>query len=148
MPAFSSVGPDDPRSRGYLCPKAYAMKEVYEDPDRLRAPIRKRYDGSWEEISWDEAFDYAADRLRAIRDTHGPNANGFYIGNPTGHNVGGQIYIPPLMGGLGTQRSFSAGTNGRSSLLEMLHRPRELCGGQTQLRRQGLRVPTGRPRAS
>ena len=27
--------PDDPRSRGYLCPKAYAMKEVYEDPDRF-----------------------------------------------------------------------------------------------------------------
>ena len=102
--------PDDPRSRGYLCPKAYAMKEVYEDPDRLRGPIRKLPDGSWEEISWDEALDYAADRLRAIRDTHGPNANGFYIGNPTGHNVGGQIYLPPLMGGLGTQRSFSAGT--------------------------------------
>jgi len=102
--------PDDPRSRGYLCPKAYAMKEVYEDPERLRTPIRKRADGSWEEISWETAFDYAADRLRAIRDTHGSNANGFYIGNPTGHNVGAQLYIPPLMGGLGTQRSFSAGT--------------------------------------
>ena len=102
--------PDDPRSRGYLCPKAYAMKEVYEDPDRLRAPIRKCEDGSWEEISWEDALDYAADRLRSIRDDHGPNANGFYIGNPTGHNVGGQVYIPPLMGGLATQRSFSAGT--------------------------------------
>ena len=102
--------PEDPRSRGYLCPKAYAMKEIFEDPERLRAPIRKREDGSWEEISWDEAFDFAAQRLAEIRDTHGPDANGYYIGNPTGHNVGAQLYVPPLIAGLGTQRSFSAGT--------------------------------------
>ena len=102
--------PDDPRSQGYLCPKAYAMKEIYEDPDRLRKPIRKKDDGSWEEISWEEALSYTAERLRDIRDTHGPNANGYYIGNPTGHNVGGQLYIPPLLGGLQTERSFSAAT--------------------------------------
>ncbi|MEE3331779.1 MAG: molybdopterin-dependent oxidoreductase [Myxococcota bacterium] len=102
--------PDDPRSQGYLCPKAYAMKEIYEDSERLRAPIRKREDGSWEEIDWDTALDLAADKLREIRDTHGNNANGFYIGNPTGHNVGGQLYIPPLIGALDTQRSFSAAT--------------------------------------
>ena len=106
--------PDDPRSEGYLCPKAYAMKEIYEDPERLRSPIRKTVDASgnvgWEEIDWDTALDYAAERLRAIRDTHGNDANGYYIGNPTGHNVGAQLYIPPLIGALGTMRSFSAGT--------------------------------------
>jgi anaerobic selenocysteine-containing dehydrogenase len=101
---------DDPRSRGYLCPKAYAMKEIYEDPERLRKPIRKRQDGSWEELEWEEALTFTADRLRAIRETHGANANGYYIGNPTGHNVGGQLYIPALLGGLQTQRSFSAAT--------------------------------------
>jgi anaerobic selenocysteine-containing dehydrogenase len=102
--------PDDPRSRGYLCPKAYAMKEIYEDPERLRQPIRKRGDGSWEELEWDEALDYCATRLREIRDTHGPNANGYYIGNPTGHMVGGQLYIPPLVNALGSERGFSAAT--------------------------------------
>ena len=103
--------PDDPRSRGYLCPKAYAMKEIFEDPERLRRPLRKRDDGTWEEMEWDAALDLAASRLRAIRDAHGPNANGYYIGNPTGHNVGGQVYIPALIGGLAnTQRSFSAAT--------------------------------------
>ncbi len=101
---------DDPRSRGYLCPKAYAMKEVYEDPERLRKPIRKRKDGSWEELEWEEALVYTTERLREIRDTHGANANGYYIGNPTGHNVGGQLYIPALLGGMQTERSFSAAT--------------------------------------
>ena len=102
--------PDDPRSQGYLCPKAYAMKEIFEDPERLRRPLRKQDDGSWEEIGWDEAFDYAAERLRAIKEQHGADANGYYIGNPTGHNLGGQLYIPALLGGLDTERSFSAGT--------------------------------------
>ena len=102
--------PEDARSQGYLCPKAYAMKEIYEDPERIKHPLRKREDGSWEEIGWDEAFDYAATRLRAIKEEHGANANGFYIGNPTGHNVGGQLYLVPLMNVLESQRSFSAGT--------------------------------------
>jgi len=102
--------PEDVRSRGYLCPKAYAMKEVYEDPERLKKPIRKTADGGWEEIDWETAFDLAATRLREIRERHGADANGYYIGNPTGHNAGGQLYLPPLMNGLGTWRGFSAAT--------------------------------------
>ena len=102
--------PEDPRSQGYICPKALAMKEIYEDPDRLKRPIRKNDDGSWTEIGWEEALDLAATRLREIKETWGANANGFYIGNPTGHNVGAQLYLPPVMNALGTQRSFSAAT--------------------------------------
>lgn len=102
--------PDDPRSEGYLCPKAYAMKEIYEDPERLRRPIRKEPDGSWTEIGWDKALELAATKLREIKERYGANANGYYIGNPTGHNVGAQLYIPPFISGLDTQRSFSAAT--------------------------------------
>lgn len=102
--------PDDERSRGYLCPKAYAMKEIYEDPERLRAPIKKNADGSWSEIGWDEAMALAASKLLEIKEKYGANANGYYIGNPTGHNVGAQLYLMPIMNGLGTQRSFSAAT--------------------------------------
>jgi anaerobic selenocysteine-containing dehydrogenase len=102
--------PEDARSEGYLCPKAYAMKEIYEDSERLKRPIRKTASGDWEEISWDEALDYAVGRLSEIRDAHGANANGYYIGNPTGHNVGGQLYLVPLMNALASQRGFSAGT--------------------------------------
>ena len=101
---------DDQRSEGYLCPKAYAMKEIYEDAERLKKPIRKRGDGSWEEIEWDEAMEFATAKLLEIKEAHGANANGYYIGNPTGHNVGAQLYLPPLMNGLGTERSFSAAT--------------------------------------
>jgi len=102
--------PEDERSRGYLCPKAYAMKEIYEDPERLRRPMRKNAAGEWDEIGWDEAMELAVSKLLEIKERHGREAIGYYIGNPTGHNVGAQLYIPPFIAGLDTPRSFSAAT--------------------------------------
>jgi len=102
--------PDDFRSRGYLCPKAYAMQGVYEDPDRIRTPLRKRPDGSWEALAWNEAFAYAGERLRAIRAAHGPAALGAFIGEPTGHNLGALLYTTFFMRALQSPRMFSSAT--------------------------------------
>ncbi len=101
--------PDDPRSRGHLCPKAYALKGVHEDPDRLRQPLRRR-GSDWEEVGWDEAFDFAAERLAEIRGQHGNDAVGLYIGNPTGFDVGSMLYNRALAGALATPRTFSGAT--------------------------------------
>mgnify|MGYP000013967416 CR=1 FL=1 len=46
---------NDPLSKGYLCPKAFALKDIYEDPDRLRAPM-KRVGDVWRKISWEQAY--------------------------------------------------------------------------------------------
>ncbi|HSF77815.1 MAG TPA: hypothetical protein VLA38_04300, partial [Steroidobacteraceae bacterium] len=46
----------DPFSRGHICPQAVAIKDIHEDPDRLRHPVRRHGDG-WQRISWDEALD-------------------------------------------------------------------------------------------
>jgi anaerobic selenocysteine-containing dehydrogenase len=35
--------PDDPLSRGHICPKAVALKDIHEDPDRLRYPVRRSH---------------------------------------------------------------------------------------------------------
>ncbi|MBY0400614.1 molybdopterin-dependent oxidoreductase [Myxococcota bacterium] len=102
--------PDDFRSRGYLCPKSQAMKAVYEDPDRIKRPLRKRADGSFEEIGWDEAFAYAAQKLRLIREQYGPQAVGVFIGEPTGHNLGALLYTTLFMRALETPRAFSSAT--------------------------------------
>lgn len=101
--------PDDPRSRGYICPKVLAPQAIYEDPDRIRRPLRRTPQG-WQEIGWDEALDEAATRLRAIREAHGPNALGTYIGNPTGHNVGAGLWSGMFIQALGSQRIFSGAT--------------------------------------
>src|SRR5262245_32922018 len=101
--------PDDPRSRGFLCPKAYALKGVYEDPDRLRAPLRRTKAG-WETLDWEDAFDLAADGIRRVQAEHGRSAVGAYIGNPTGFDVGSMLYNGLLMGALRSPRMFSGAT--------------------------------------
>jgi anaerobic selenocysteine-containing dehydrogenase len=97
----------DPFSRGYICPKAYGMKGLQDDPDRLRAPLRRNGD-SWEEISWDAAYTLVAERLGALREEHGVEALGSYIGNPNAHCMGSAFFLPALLRSLGSRRRFSA----------------------------------------
>ena len=76
--------PDDVFSRGHICPKGPALRELYETPERLRTPMRRTATG-FEPIGWDEAFAEAAARLREIRARDGNDAVAFYIGNPAAH---------------------------------------------------------------
>ena len=97
----------DPFSRGHICPKAVALKDVHEDPDRLRRPVR-RVGTEWVEISWDQAFDLVARNLVQVRQQHGANAVGIYQGNPTVHNWGNITHSPMFLGQLKTRNRFSA----------------------------------------
>lgn len=98
---------DDPFSRGHICPKAAALKDLHEDPDRLRRPVRR--DGTaWRELDWDEAFDLVAARLREVQAHHGRDAVAVYQGNPTVHSLGAMLYSPPLVRALRTRNRFSA----------------------------------------
>jgi anaerobic selenocysteine-containing dehydrogenase len=36
---------DDPHSKGFLCPKARALSDLHDDPDRLRHPLVRTADG-------------------------------------------------------------------------------------------------------
>lgn len=98
---------DDPFSKGYICPKAPAIADLHHDPDRLQRPV-VRDGSSWRELAWDEAFDLVAERLGAVRDAHGRDAVGLYVGNPTVHNLGLMTYGRLLVNALGTRSQFSA----------------------------------------
>src|SRR5437870_10014008 len=76
------ANPDDVFSRGHICPKAFALREIVEDPDRLRAPMRRVGPDRFEPVSWDDAFAEAGARLRAIRREHGRDSIALYVGNP------------------------------------------------------------------
>ncbi len=99
--------PDDPFSRGHICPKAAALADIHHDPDRLRQPLRRTPAG-WVPLSWDEALDETAQRLRQIQAQHGRNAVGVYTGNPTVHNLGAILYNAPFIRALRTRQRFSA----------------------------------------
>ncbi len=98
---------EDVFSKGHICPKAVALKDLYEDPDRLRYPLRK-VDGKWERMEWEDAFEYVADRLVSIQKQHGDNAVGIYQGNPSIHNLGTTLFSPNFVRSLKTTNRFSA----------------------------------------
>src|SRR5215813_9792766 len=97
---------DDPFSRGFICPKAYGVKELCADPDRLRQPVRRTADG-WEEITWEEAYAEVSSRLLAIREQHGNDAIGMYLGNPIVHDLA-FLYYPILKRVLASRNVFNA----------------------------------------
>ncbi|HKS14448.1 MAG TPA: molybdopterin-dependent oxidoreductase [Pseudomonas sp.] len=99
--------PDDPFSRGHICPKAIALQDIQNDPDRLRQPHR-RIGERWEAIGWEEAFTFAADRLWAIQQAHGHDAVAVYQGNPSVHNYGLMTHSNYFLGLLKTRNRFSA----------------------------------------
>ncbi|HYR95263.1 MAG TPA: molybdopterin oxidoreductase family protein [Candidatus Binatus sp.] len=99
----------DPFSRGFICPKGYALKELDADPDRLRTPFVRR-DGVLEPATWDDAFAEVARRLGPILQEHGRDAVGVYVGNPSAHNMALSMYGPVLLRALGTKNFFSAST--------------------------------------
>ena len=103
---------NDPLSRGHICPKAVALKDIQEDPDRLRRPVKRVEDENgeqqWEEISWEEALDTAARGLVDIHERHGVHAIGVYLGNPSVHNYGMMTHQGNLFRHLRTNNRFSA----------------------------------------
>ena len=98
---------DDVFSHGHICPKGPAMRELYEDPDRLRRPMRRTEHG-FAPAPWDEAVAEAADRIHEVQRRHGKNAVGVYLGNPNVHNHGATLMAQAFLTALRTHNRFDA----------------------------------------
>ncbi len=97
----------DPLSKGHICPKAVALQDIYNDPDRLRGPIERTADG-WRKISWKQAFDTVAGKLKDIQHSYGNNAVAVYLGNPTVHNLEALLFGAEFLRTLRTRNRYSA----------------------------------------
>ena len=97
----------DSFSRGHICPKAVALQDIQNDPDRIRQPMR-RIGEQWQAIGWDEVFELVAERLSTIQSEHGHNAVAIYQGNPNVHNYGLMTHGNYFLGLLKTRNRFSA----------------------------------------
>jgi len=89
----------DPILQGRVCPKSQLTLQLYDSPHRLRFPQKRigaRGEGRFERIGWDQALDEIAERLKAVRAAHGPEALALFIGTRTG-----------MLDCLGTTRLFA-----------------------------------------
>ena len=101
---------DDVFSQGYICPKGSTLKQLHDDPDRLRTPLVRGADGELHEATWDEAWRAVDAGLTGVIERHGRNAVAAYVGNPNAHNLAGLLYGRALLKALGTTALFSAST--------------------------------------
>jgi thiosulfate reductase/polysulfide reductase chain A len=79
--------PDDPLSRGRLCPRGTGGVGAHFDSDRLRAPLMRRSvrgQEQWTEVTWDEALGAVAGKMQKIKAEHGPEAIALFS-----HGIGG-----------------------------------------------------------
>jgi anaerobic selenocysteine-containing dehydrogenase len=101
---------DNPLSRGYACPKGIAMTEVQNDPDRVLHPLRRKRSGEFERVSWDDALEDIADRLKDVLEDRGPEAVAWYMGNPGAFSYSHALWTKGFLDGIGSPHYYSAGS--------------------------------------
>ncbi|MEZ0342740.1 molybdopterin-dependent oxidoreductase [Mycobacterium sp. pV006] len=123
---LTALRPDKehPLSAGFACQKGIAFTEVVNDPDRVTTPLRRTADG-FEPVSWDDAMSDISTRLSAIVAEHGPQAVGWYMGNPGAFSYAHVMSALGFIKGLGRGTHFftasSQDTNSRLMASQLLY---------------------------
>ncbi|BAF58760.1 MAG: molybdopterin-dependent oxidoreductase [Pelotomaculum sp.] len=99
-----------PVTRGYICPKGRAVKELLEAPDRLRRPLKKTAGGRWQEISWEEALHLIAQKLNDIKAGYGAEAVAVHVGQ-AGVRKESTLYAKRFCRAFGTPNFSTAGSH-------------------------------------
>lgn len=76
--------PVHPVSEGKLCSRGHAALQGLYNPDRVQHPLRKNDEGRWERVSWDDAEELIARRLREIKNKGEGNSVAFFSSHQTG----------------------------------------------------------------
>ena len=96
-----------PASQGYTCEKALRLDHYQNGGSRLTSPLRRRADGTFEEIDWDTAISEVAARFAAVRDAHGGESIFYFGGGGQGNHLGGG-YSGATMRALGARYRANA----------------------------------------
>jgi len=98
--------PNHPMNRGRCCSKAAAIPEMIHSEDRLKYPLMKTQNG-FKKISWDEALDFAAEKLGEIRSKYGPLSLTRCAGAPVSYQA--RDGFLQFMGEFGSPNTTGAG---------------------------------------
>lgn len=105
---------DHPLTKGYTCPKGRATGQIHHLKEAITQPLMRK-NGELVPVSWDEALDDIAAKLRKTIDAHGPNAVGMYFGSGLGLDSSGYVMEEAFYRALGTPPKFSPLTNDGTS---------------------------------
>jgi len=97
---------ENPRSRGFICRKGASVAYFQNNPERLKYPL-KRVGSRFERISWRQALDEIAAKIKEIRDIHGPRSIAYMGGGGQGCHFQ-SLFGLPLLRGLGSYNHYSA----------------------------------------
>lgn len=96
-----------PGSKGYTCEKALRLTHYQNSGDRILHPLRRRDDGTYEEVDWDTAMSEIAEKFKAVRAEHGGESIFYYGGGGQGNHLGG-AYAGATMRALGAKYRSNA----------------------------------------
>lgn len=115
-PVKLSPDRNNPHTQGHICVKGAAIVDIANDPDRVLRPL-KRVGGPGEfiEVSWDEALDDIAARLKAIIDADGPEAVATYFGNPGAFSTDTFMSSQWFLQRIGSTKFYAAGSQDSTS---------------------------------
>jgi anaerobic selenocysteine-containing dehydrogenase len=94
------------KSEGYVCRKGMNIAYHQHNADRLKYPLKKVGD-KFERISWDQAIDEIATKLKSIVDQYGPRSFAYMGASTQGCHLEAAFGIR-LMRGLGSQYHYGA----------------------------------------
>ena len=95
-----------PLSRGFLCEKGAACREMTTDPLRILYPY-KREGSDWRRIGWDEAYEEIGQKLREIISEYGPNSVAMYSGAGTATSAVKPVTEGAFLEGIGSHRMYN-----------------------------------------
>ncbi len=96
-----------PGSKGYTCEKALRLDHYQNGGGRITSPLRRREDGTYEEIDWDTAIREIAVGFKKVRENFGGESIVYYGGGGQGNHLGG-AYSGATLRALGSKFKANA----------------------------------------
>jgi anaerobic selenocysteine-containing dehydrogenase len=113
---------DSPLTRGYACFKGRQPEASHHGPQRLLRPRKRMPDGSYVEISSEQALDEIAEKLGPILDRHGKDAMAIFLGNGGMFNIAGFYMLPSFLAAFDSDQYFSTLTIDQSGKMVTMGR--------------------------
>ncbi len=111
---------DHVATSGFACLKGLNQHKLYDSPDRLQYP-EKRVGDRWQRISWAQALGEIGAKVSTLRDEHGPDSIGLYVGTAAGFSMLHPIFAQGFMQGLGSKSLYATATQDCANKFAVAH---------------------------